>query len=589
MLTAVVFGLIPLMAQAPAAPPANTAEIASHDQPVTFRSGVNLVLVPVVVRDAQGHAVGNLTRDDFQLFDKGKRQQITKFSVQKYGGQAAAEKPAEKLAGAAGMPEERPEEATAPSAPDHFVAYLFDDVHLKFEDLAYVRDAAGRNIDTLQSNSRVAIITTSGQGTLDFTADRARLHETLLKLRPRPMTGGVRECPDVSYFMADLIENKEEEQPPGASTNPATGAVTITTQTALGVATADTMACMHLPPQAYSEAVEIARSAARTALARGLHESRIALLVLKDAVRRIAMMPGQRLIVLASPGFLAPDELRPDELEVVDRAVRSNVIISSLDARGLWSLNPAGEIDERATDTLITRARFQYHQQEAIAASGVLEEMAVGTGGTFIENTNDFDGAFRRLASAPEFVYVLGYTPERLKSDGSFHAMKVKLNSPGKLTLQARHGYYAPKHSEDPAEAAKQEIQDAVFDRDEIHELPVDLHTQFFKSSESEATLTVVASVSLQQAFLRKDQGRNRNDLTIVSAVFDNDGNFVAGTQKSIEFRLRDETVQKLEAGRPISIRMPFDVHPGKYAIRLVVRDAEGHRLSAENGVVEIP
>jgi VWFA-related protein len=584
-LLVVALGLVPLAAQAPA----NTAEIASHDQPVTFQSGVNLVLVPVVVRDLKGNAVGDLKKDDFQLFDKGKPQQITKFVVQKYG---AREAPVarEKAAETASASEGQPEPAGAASAPDHFVSYLFDDVHLKFEDLARVRDAAGRNMDSLQPGDRIAIFTTSGQDNLDFTDNRAKLHETLLKLRPRPLTGaGPHQCPDVSYFMADMIENKEGEQPPPTATDPTTGAVIITAETALGVATQETMACMQLPAQAYTTALGIAQSAARQALTNGLHESRISLIVLKDAVRRISVMPGQRLIVLTSPGFLTLEELRQDELDVVDRAVRSNVIISSLDARGLWAVNPAGEIDQIQYDPNVTRAKFQYAQQEAIAVADVLQEMAVGTGGTLIENTNDFDGAFRKLASAPEFVYVLGYSPETLKSDGSFHSLKVKLNSSGKLSLQARRGYYAPRRNEDPAEAAKQEIEDAVFGRDEISELPVDLHTQFFKSGDSDAKLTVVASVNLLQVPLRKDQGRNRDDLTVVMAVFDNNGNYVAGTQKVVELRLKDETMQRLQPGRPISIKTPFDVHTGKYMVRLVVRDAEGRRLSAESSVVEIP
>jgi len=57
-----------LSAQAPA-PPA--AEVTSKDAPFTFKSGVNLVPVPVVVRDSRGHAAGNLAADDFQLFDNG--------------------------------------------------------------------------------------------------------------------------------------------------------------------------------------------------------------------------------------------------------------------------------------------------------------------------------------------------------------------------------------------------------------------------------------------------------------------------------------------------------------------------------------
>ena len=46
------------------------AEVASQDAPITFQSRVNLVLVPVVVRDKVGKPVGNLTKEDFQLFDK---------------------------------------------------------------------------------------------------------------------------------------------------------------------------------------------------------------------------------------------------------------------------------------------------------------------------------------------------------------------------------------------------------------------------------------------------------------------------------------------------------------------------------------
>src|SRR5579862_506666 len=64
-----------------------TAEVSQHDTPFTFTTSVNLVPVPVVVRDAQGHAIGTLKKEDFQLFDRGKPQEILKFSVEK------AEKP----------------------------------------------------------------------------------------------------------------------------------------------------------------------------------------------------------------------------------------------------------------------------------------------------------------------------------------------------------------------------------------------------------------------------------------------------------------------------------------------------------------
>src|SRR6202050_4027757 len=66
-------------------PNQNTAEMSSHDSPATFSTKVNLVMVPVVVRDSKGKAIGTLQKEDFQLFDKGKPQVITRFSVEKAG------------------------------------------------------------------------------------------------------------------------------------------------------------------------------------------------------------------------------------------------------------------------------------------------------------------------------------------------------------------------------------------------------------------------------------------------------------------------------------------------------------------------
>jgi hypothetical protein len=68
------------------APPQNPAEMATREEPATFKARVNLVLVPVVVRDRQGRALGNLKQEGFQLFDKGKSQVIMKCSIEKSAG-----------------------------------------------------------------------------------------------------------------------------------------------------------------------------------------------------------------------------------------------------------------------------------------------------------------------------------------------------------------------------------------------------------------------------------------------------------------------------------------------------------------------
>jgi hypothetical protein len=87
---------------------------------------------------------------------------------------------------------------------------------------------------------------------------------------------------------------------------------------------------------------------------------------------------------------------------------------------------------------------------------------------------------------------------------------------------------------------------------------------------------------------LFKAEGRNRNDLTVVSGLFDRNGNDVIGNQERIELRLRDDTLEN-RLGSGIAVRTSYDVKPGSYMIRLVVRDDEGQLMAAANGAVEIP
>jgi len=547
----------------------------SRDEPTTFKVNVRLVLVRVVARDAKGHAVGNLHKEDFQLFDRGKPQVISQFSEERPGEHVAlASKSSEPIAGEAPADVSTIKGKT-PDVPERFIAFVFDDVHLKFGDLAQVRAAADRHLATLLPTDRVAIFSTSGQTILDFTDDRAQLHATMLRLQPRPLTNsGVQECPDVSYYMGDLIQNKNDDQ-------------------ALNVATQDALNCMFSGDKRFlAQAQLVAKTAASQAVVNGETESRVALNVLKDIVRRVALMPGQRSVVLISPGFLTP-QLETDYMELIDRAVRSQIIINALDARGLYTIVPGGDasspgVSGGANAGFIAANKLQYSISEAAANADVMATLADGTGGTFFQNNNDLDEGLRRVSTAPEYYYVLGFTPQNLKLDGNFHSLKVTVKSPPKLIIQSRRGYFAPKHVADPTQEAKEEIDEALFSQEELHDLPVGLHTQFFKSSEADAKLTVLAHVDVKQLRYRKAEGRNWNDLTVVSALFDRNGTFLQGSEKTLQMRLKDETLQN-KLGSGITMRASFDVKPGSYLVRLVVRDSEGRLMSAENGAVEIP
>jgi VWFA-related protein len=544
----------------------NSPEMTSHDAAANFKVNVRLVEVHVVVRDSQGRAIGTLQKEDFQLFDDKKPQIITKFSVQKPGLQVAREQQTSQPLNSTNADINA---TTPPDVAERYIAYVFDDLHMEFGDLAQARQAAEKNLRTLQPTDRAAIFTISGQNNVDFTDDQAKLHEAMNRIIPRPLVGNrVNDCPKMTYYIADLIQNKHDPQ-------------------ALVAVTADALDCQfNNDSKMQTAAQSVAEAAAAQAVSSGDAETHLALTTLKDVVRRVSAVPGQRCIVLVSPGFITPQQ----EYEVdniIDRAMHADIIINALDARGLYVVMPGGDITERISrNTQVAGIEGLYQMASASAEEDVMAQLADATGGVFFHNNNDLVEGFRRVASTPEYYYVLAFSPQNLKLNGRFHNLKVTLKTPAKYSIQARRGYFAPKQLNGPEQEAKQEIEDALFSQEELHDLPIDLHTQFFKPTDTEAKLTVLAHVDVKQLHFRKTDGRNNSNLTIVAGIFDRNGNLVVGNEKVLQMRLKDETLAKMEPG--LSVKSNFDVKPGSYLVRLVVRDAEG-QIAAENGAIQIP
>jgi len=522
------------------------------EEPVTFKSRVNLVMVPVVVRDKQGRAIGSLKQEDFQLADRGKAQLISRFTLEKAGGPPAGTKGAKAPVTA---------DTAAAAMPERYVAYLFDDIHTTFPDLIRSRDAAWTHVQNgLRSVDRAAVFTTSGRNSIDFTDDKDAIHAALMKLHPAPISlVSSNDCPEVGYLLGDLIHEKNDPM-------------------ALQDATNAAMACAHLDATQRQVADSMAKSAAARAVAMGGQETHVTLGVIRDVIRRMAATPGQRVIILASAGFITPG-MEQEKADVMDRAIRANITLNTLDARGLFT--------DPSFDAGRSTAALRYVRDEAMANEDVLAELAYGTGGKFFHNNNDLAGGFQQLSDIPEYLYILGFSPQNLKFDGSYHTLKVSLKVPAGLTVSARRGYYAPRHLADPVETAKEEIREALFSREEMREIPLEVTSQFFKPSNETARVTVGARIDVKALKFRKAEERNCNKLTVTFALFDRNGNYVTGQQKIVDMKLKDETLMRPSLG--IVVRSALDIKPGVYLIRVVVRDEEGQSMSALNGAADIP
>lgn len=401
--------------QASASAEKTMAVVAGAAPRTRLMVNVRLVPVSVVLRDGAGRAVGNMGQDNFRLFDEERPQVITQFSVE----MTALSMPPKQLgepvdAQGQGQGAVQAEANQSPvAAGERATAYLFDDVHLSFQEIAGARDAAARRLGALKAGERAAVFTTSGAVVVDFTEDGEKLLASLRLLKPHAMLPE-SDCPPISYYMADLMLNKSDSE-------------------ATGVAVAEAADCATRGNFPGPHAQHLAAAKALEVLNAGNVESKNALVILGSVIRRTASTPGQRSIVLVSPGFLAlTADMQQDLMEIVDGAARSGIVINTLDAGGLYGGAAAGGVGDPVFDSA-----------EAEARSDVMAEFASGTGGIFFHNNNNLDEGFRRTADAPEFVYVLGFSPQKL--DGRFHKLKVTLNAAGKFDVQARRGYYAFK------------------------------------------------------------------------------------------------------------------------------------------------
>ena len=569
-LLAVILSVIPallctaLKGQTP--PP---QEISSHDVApgFTLKSERNMVMVRVVVRDAKGAVVENLQKEDFKLFDRGKVQTLLTFSIEKpilkAAGRAVPE-PAEKHTA---EPKDENDANVPASMARRFVALYFDDVNTPIEDLVRTRGAADHFVtSSVQPGDRVALFTSSGQNQVDFTSDLTQIHQALLGLRSRPIAPP-DGCESLPPYLAYLVIERNE---------------------GLAAAAEHIVAC-----DCVGSDIECVQAAQRRVLSeaqrtQSFTETQVtaALRGIESVVRRMLTLPGQRSVVIVSSGFLTVSPSYLDQLdEITDRALRAGVLLNAIDARGLYTNVIA---DATLGGPKFSQVDIAFLQEGARRQAEALRNFAHDTGGIFFENSNDLDAGFRRTAAGPDAYYLLAFSPQNLKHDGAFHLLKVSLVAPKGFTVQARRGYFAPKKTEDSASQEKEEIREAVFSRDETHELPIDVRTKFFMKSETDAEITVLTHLDLNPLQFRKEQERNVDKLTFVAAVFDQDGHYVGAQKKVLELNMKDSTLDKYRQ-TGVTMKSQFDLKPGTYQVRSVVCESGSGHIAGLNRTVEIP
>jgi VWFA-related protein len=546
-----------------------SAEISTLSTDTTIKVQVNLVQVRVVVRDAGGKVVPDLTQEDFQLLDNGKKQKISAFSVEtvETSGQRVAAatvegKVAETETGK-GVESATGAGVASAARPKRFVALVFDDAHMKAADAMAARSATKKLFASVTPTDRVAIYSTTGSVQQDFTGDAETLRKTLAAIVPHPTKGEAQyECPNITYYQADQIVNKHN---------------------------AEAMLAASLDAENNNCPTSI-RATAERILEAGDSLTRDGYRSLESIVMRLTGMPGQRVLVYVSPGFILSSELLSETGALVERAVRAGVVVNTIDARGLYTADVMPDIAAPPQTAPYKSSSADYQgmedtlrMQAQFTSGQVLGEIAASTGGRYFHNRNDLDVAMSQALEAPTVSYVLGFKPQNLKMDGTFHKLKVVVTRGKKYEIQARNGYYATKTPvEAPEEVAKQEVREALFSQDEIVSIAVKLTAEFHRVDAASGQLVVLTHVDVGGIQFRKTDGLSCNDLVLETAVFDEHGEFVDGQRKEIALKLKDSTLETMKQ-TGLAVKNTFTVKPGKYRVRSVLRGSEGDQLTARS------
>lgn len=409
---------------------------ADEGQPV-IHVDVRQVLVPVVVLDHSGHTISDLKQSDFRVLEDGVAQTITSFRVET-SGQPGVETTSRPPDAKVGEPQPVVPEPPRPAGPRHTYLIVIDALHAAFSNLGIVRESLRKFFASEPpGDSQYGVVALSDSTLIvqNMTRDPAKALAALDDKAFFKMFSGSRNS-SASSGIQDFTRRLEEVR---------------------ALCDAGDRSCHAQMTQLPREAEQL------TQLDRNYT---VALLSgLRNLVRELSIGTEHRTLLLISDGFqLSPgreawgllyayfgnlegavlrtlERLQPEFEGVVKIAARSNVVIDTIDSRGLYvpswtDASTSGPSNKAAPEVISAMNTLQAE------AGMALTEFSAATGGTSFQNSNDLLAGIRKAVAEGRNYYTLGYTSANATLDGKFRNITVEVKG-RKVTLRAKRGYWA--------------------------------------------------------------------------------------------------------------------------------------------------
>jgi VWFA-related protein len=508
---------------------------APADQPqVSFRVEVNYVEVDAFVTDAEGKPITTLSKDDFELFEDGKRQTVANFSLVSI--------PIERA--------ERPLFAEGPVDVDvqtnehvegRIYLLVLDDLHTDFTRSPRVKAAARRFIEqSFGTNDLAAVVFTgrSGDGQ-DFTNN------------PRLLVAAI------DRFNGRKLRSATLNRIEGATVNPDTG----------NLEPGKDIDEMDRAFRARSMAASLRKLAEFMSGVRG---RRKAMLLIGEGVDYDIYEVTGQLGATASSVLL-------DTHDAVAAATRGNVSIYAIDPRGL--MNPESELIE--VSGTVGDANIQSTQAAMRLSQDSLRVLAASTGGFAAVNRNDLDTAFDRIVEENSSYYMLGFYSTNDRRDGRYRKLEVRTKRPG-LRVRNRAGYYEargrapsqPTPSTSPTALAPA-VSAALGSPLPIAGVPIKVFAAPYKGTAPDAAVALAFELDVRNLdFVEKD-GTFQEQVDLAYSAVNNNGKVFPGERHTVNLTMKADTYERVKT-RGLRVLSQVTLPPGRYQVRVAAGNKSG-------------
>jgi VWFA-related protein len=578
------------------APSSNEISIASQpyipNENGAIRVQSTVVDMNVVVRDSNGKLVTELKKEDFEIYDQGKKQIVSSFKTE------LAHPPPMKI------PEhvevQTPVAIPPPPVPPRFLAMYFDDQNMSTADLVYARKAAESFVQKIMADTdRAGVFTSSTTVTQQFTSDKQQMLRTLAKVtsHQRSATFGSTSCPRITPYEAMQITQSYDSH---------------TDVFDLALTQAIQCNCSGDAQSMTTCAVEqaaLVRTQAATVLSLSEQFAQDSLGVLGDVIRYLGKMPGQRMLIMTSSGFFSrTPKVQHTQDKMIDSALHAGIVINTLDAKALaaeWvggnpadgppivltpstGAAPAGAVISTSGSLGGMNAlQDEIFDDEREVSGDSMAVLASATGGKYFHNSNDLEGGLVQIAALPEVSYALSFSPDDVKENGAYHNIRVRIAGRGGLSISARPGYFAQSNEKGSPSSKFQKLNQEVMTSDTLAGLPIDVTTRTAPASTGETALKVNMHVNGRALSFKKQADARAERIIFVTAVFDLQGRYLGGVEAIMDMNLKDATFALISKDG-VDAKSSMNLPPGKYRLRTVAQEVVGGRLAASSQTVEI-